>query len=381
MRRVSAISAIAFLCAAPACALAAPATVNLRVEGEGSTTFEAPVTTDGKTVGGHPCDGTNGGINPSPGPTMTSALDDGAATGAFTWSGTWFAGFDDFGIDRIGPDVTDFVNNKYWGYALNHQTSPFGGCQMRVHDGDEVLFGYDYFGKSHLLKLTGPNTAQTGVAIEVEVTDGGDGSPISGASVGGQSTDGAGTANVQFTGPGVHRLKAERPDSLRSNVLEVCVSDPGASNCEGFVPQVGPGSAASAVHDSSAPSALIAGLRNGSRLRRGPRVLKGTAADQGSGIAQIKLSLRRHGGGRCSWWSATAERFSGAGCKRKVFFAIGDDANWSYQLPKALGSGHYVLDVKVRDRAGNIGSSFVRGQDRVVFDVVGGARRPARTSA
>ena len=46
-------------------AWAAPATVQLRVEGSASTIFEGPVTTDGKQIdkgtGPHPCDGTSGG--------------------------------------------------------------------------------------------------------------------------------------------------------------------------------------------------------------------------------------------------------------------------------------------------------------------------------
>src|SRR4051812_39355522 len=90
-------------------ALAAPATVHLRVEGSSATLFEGTVATDAKTLtkdasGPHPCDGTNGGVNPTPGPTMTTALDDGSLAGGFTWAGTWFDGFQDFGIDRIGPD-------------------------------------------------------------------------------------------------------------------------------------------------------------------------------------------------------------------------------------------------------------------------------------
>ncbi len=58
--------------AAATSAAAAPVTVNLRIEGSSSTIFEGPVTTDAKTIGGHPCDGTNGGANATPGPTMTS---------------------------------------------------------------------------------------------------------------------------------------------------------------------------------------------------------------------------------------------------------------------------------------------------------------------
>jgi hypothetical protein len=145
-------AAIAVL-AACAPAIAAPVTVQVRVEGATSTIFEGPVTTDGKPIdkgsGPHPCDGTNLGANPIPGPTMTSALDDASLGGAFSWDGTWFSGFEDFGIDRVGPDAVDFANNRFWGYALNFISTQVGGCQQQVQAGDEVLFGYDFFSKAH----------------------------------------------------------------------------------------------------------------------------------------------------------------------------------------------------------------------------------------
>ena len=54
----------------PSTALALPVTVNLRVEGPTATVFDGPVTTDGHAVttaaaGTHPCDGTNGGAQPT----------------------------------------------------------------------------------------------------------------------------------------------------------------------------------------------------------------------------------------------------------------------------------------------------------------------------
>ncbi len=91
-------------------AQAAPASVQLRIEGRSTTIYEGPVTTDGKVAspsagGNHPCDGTNNGVNPQPGPTPTSALDDGEALGNYTWAGTWFPSFEDYPIDRVGPDA------------------------------------------------------------------------------------------------------------------------------------------------------------------------------------------------------------------------------------------------------------------------------------
>ena len=91
-------------------AVASPASVDLRIEGRNGTIFEGPVTTDAKTVtpssgDNRRCDGTNGGGNPpgSPGPTPTTALDDGARVGNFTWDGTYDSGFNDYLVNRIGP--------------------------------------------------------------------------------------------------------------------------------------------------------------------------------------------------------------------------------------------------------------------------------------
>src|SRR4051795_10953412 len=122
--RLAAISAASTALWIAAPAQAAPVTVNLRVEGSSQTLYEGPVTTDAKTLtkdntGAHPCDGTNGGANPTPGPTMTGAMDDGIASVGLTWDGTWFSSINDFGIDRIGPDTVPGSFDPYWGYDLN----------------------------------------------------------------------------------------------------------------------------------------------------------------------------------------------------------------------------------------------------------------------
>src|SRR3954447_4259206 len=108
------------VCAAPA--LAVPASVTLRVEGASTTTFEASVTTDGHTVttasgGTHHCDGTNNGQAGGPGPTATAALDDAARLGGFTWDGTYFASFDDYLVNRVGPDSS--TQSQFWGVFVN----------------------------------------------------------------------------------------------------------------------------------------------------------------------------------------------------------------------------------------------------------------------
>jgi hypothetical protein len=67
-------------------------TVNLRIEGNENTIFEANILTKGKPVttisgGTHICDGTNNNANSIPGPTIISTLDLAAINTNFTWDG------------------------------------------------------------------------------------------------------------------------------------------------------------------------------------------------------------------------------------------------------------------------------------------------------
>src|SRR3954447_13347002 len=218
--------------AAPAAAT--PVSVKLRVEGAHQTTFEDGVTTDGHTVttasgGTHKCDGTNGGANPTPGPTGTAALDDGSRLGHFSWDGTYDSGFDDYLVSRIGPDSSN--SSQFWALLVNSQFSQVGGCQQRVHQGDEVLWAFDGFSKQHVLRLGGPGAATTGQPVSVRVTDGQNGSSVAGASVRGSLTGPDGRATITFPQKGIYRLKAERADSIRSNALVLCVDPAGADPC------------------------------------------------------------------------------------------------------------------------------------------------------
>lgn len=227
-------AAVVVSAAAAGPALAVPAAVTLRVEGPARTTFEGSVTTDGHDVttpsgGRHKCDGTNGGAHPTPGPSATATLDDGARLGGFTWDGTYNQSFDDYLVERVGPDRA--TQSQFWGVFVNGTASQVGGCQQRVGQGDEVVWAFDAFSKSHALRLTGPGFAETGQPVAVRVTDSSNGSPIPGADVGGTATGGDGSATLSFAQPGIYRLKAERADSVRSNVLVLCVDRHGAEPC------------------------------------------------------------------------------------------------------------------------------------------------------
>ncbi|MFI9012077.1 hypothetical protein ACIGNX_33040 [Actinosynnema sp. NPDC053489] len=194
--------------------------VRLRVEGRSGTIFEAPVFTTPHDVttpsgGTHHCDGTNNGTNPTPGPTATGALDDGARLGGFTFDGTYWASFDDFFITRVAGD--EQTATEFWGILLNKEFTPVGGCQQQVAFGDEVLFAFDAFSKSHVLSLSGPAVARVGKPATYKVVDASSGAPIAGATVNGATTDANGEVTLTHTAVGAVRVKADRADSIRSN--------------------------------------------------------------------------------------------------------------------------------------------------------------------
>jgi hypothetical protein len=233
IRRAAPAAALVLVACAPA-AVAAPATVTVRVEGANRTIFEGPVTTDGHVAttasgGTHPCDGTNDPDDPVFGPTPTGALDDAAKLAGFTWDATWSDSFMDFLVTRVAEDSA--TATQFWGYFVNFASPSKGGCQLLVKTGDEVLFAFDAFSKTRALKLTGPEAARLGEAVNVTVTDGLNGSPQAGASVNGVPTGSDGVATLTFPERGIYRLKAERADSVRSNAIVLCVDPAEAVPC------------------------------------------------------------------------------------------------------------------------------------------------------
>ena len=213
---------------APAVAQAKPVTLNVRVEGIRTTLFEGRVTTDvhpvdaGDGTGGHKCDGTNGGANETPAPTLLGAFDTAVHQAGVTWQGEYFDDFEDFGIDRVGPDSSDTKNNRYWGQALNFKDTQVGGCQQQVEKGDQVLVAFDSFGHPKL-KLTAPRQATVGKPVQLTVVDGESGKPFQGALVRGKTTGPQGHVTVTFSKAGTRRFKARARGAIRSNQARVQV--------------------------------------------------------------------------------------------------------------------------------------------------------------
>ena len=223
--------ALALLIAAAACTPAAadPVRVNVRVEGKQKTLFEGRVLTDahpvdaGDGTGSHKCDGTNGGANPEPGPTLLGAFDDAMSLADhFDWRGQYSEDFEDFTIDRVGPDRSDVGAGDYWGQALDFKDTQLGGCQVQLENGDKVLVAYDSYGKPKL-KLRGPKKVTAGKPFTVRVVDGETGEPFKGARVRGKKTGEKGRARIVIKKARDirYRLKASAKGAIRSNALHV----------------------------------------------------------------------------------------------------------------------------------------------------------------
>jgi hypothetical protein len=270
----------------PTLAAASPTVVEVRIEGATETLFEGPLAVEPHGVLAssdanptpRPCDGINtldpGNVVPAPTPTSASA--DAMALIGETFDGKWYPGFDDYFITRFGPDREE--GGKSWGVLVNDTFTSVGGCQYQLDEGDEVLWIFNAFDGRPNLALypaseTGGGrpltaTATLGQPFGVEVVafedssedtpsdhpgregstlfPGADVSPVTTAANGFERvdtadpatvvTDGEGKAEITFTTPGWHRIKATVPgaaqeEAIRSNRLDVCVPAAGESDC------------------------------------------------------------------------------------------------------------------------------------------------------
>jgi hypothetical protein len=400
-RRSLGLVAVAVVAAAASAApaTAAPVTVNLRIEGPTSTLFEGSVTTDvrpfeftgGSDVTEHECDATavNGGTSPTPVPTRGAAVAAASLATPFSTSGMFFASLGSPSFDQIAGQSTAFdpASGAFLVEYKNGVASSLGACGEQIANGDDVLFAYGT-GTEPLLKLSGPATAAPGAPVTLRVTDAG-GAPVAGASVGGQASGADGALTVgPFTARGPQSFKAAKPGAIRSNRVSVCVTDGGDGACGSAA--AGPGGAAGGgagaacqttgddglcgTKDGRAPRGRILSIRDKQRFGKGkgPRLLKGDVSPDPSGVGRSWLRLERVDGGRCSTYNSKHERFLGlkrCGISHATWFPVGTDADWSYLLPARLPRGRYVLDLRARDRAGNVDTLLQRTRTRVVFTV------------
>ncbi len=374
-----------------ATALAAPITVNLRVEGSTKTLYEGPVNVEPifdppgiepKSGGSHPCDvkdnGENGGFGAAGAPP-TAALYDAATAQQLAFDATWYEGIHDFDVAQVGEDVADSGGNEaYWGYAVNYTTAEVGGCQIRLSPGSEVLWAYNFFGLSHLLDLSGPSSVRTGVPFAVHVVDGQTGQPVAGAAIGediggvtttipgSPVTDASGDATLTLANTGIVKLKATQLGSARSNGLSVEVANPVGVACACAPLQP--------IRSIPSPTdtAKADGVASGRIYprRSAPRLLAGViSVPEGGTLRQVKISLKRTFRGRCFGFSGSKESFTKIRCRRPArLFSVGSSESFSYLLPSRLPPGKYVYEIEAVDDAGQA-TKPVNGVSRVAFAV------------
>jgi hypothetical protein len=142
-----------------------------------------------------------------------------------------------FGLAVCGIGGYEAHGSSFWYLKHEHAGAQVGGDQLRLSDGDEVLWYLaPGFPPPPELVLRAPARAQPGVPFEVtvfEYEDDGSRSPASGARVTGgdnASTTGAGgVASVTVSDPGTAKLRATRSadGAIPSNGVKVCVdADP-----------------------------------------------------------------------------------------------------------------------------------------------------------
>jgi hypothetical protein len=388
-------------------ALAAPVTVNLRVEGSSTTLFEGPIAAEPQTFetasskGMHPCNyAENGnselefGDGGTSSGTPTTALRAAALASGLAFDAKWFGNEKqggnpgDFFVTQVGTDVNGGAPEfSSWGFAVNETTSAVGGCQIALVPGSEVLWAYNYFNLPHRLRLSGPASVGVGMPLTVHITDGQTGEPLSGASIGqlvsgvttaipsSSTTDASGNATVTLAHTGVSTLKATRAESVRSNGLTVCVHNGNDGNCGTTLTSSG-GSTKSTTpgppQTTIADVARIEGVKNGHvySRRHAPRVLAGIVKVAAGGtLRQVRIRLERRHRGNCWDFSGSRVRFVRARkCGSASFFSVGGSESFSYLLPARLPKGSYTYDIEAINSTGQA-TKLVSGVSHVVFQV------------
>jgi hypothetical protein len=383
--------------ASPAMALTPALPASVSVEIEGQTEAKAPVTVTTKDAVNKP-----GGAN-CVGPNPATALD--AAVGG-SWDGP------DYGVTRILSETHPFVpGGSSWAVYVNGQFINDTVCTHGLAAGDKVLFWWSNAfageGYDEPVLLDAPTIAVPGQPFTVKVSETATTfapapdysgttaiTPSAGASVAGgtatATTAANGAAQVTVAAGGPYTLVATKGNRAPARISGCATTGtdgfcgstqlicPAGSNPCGTTPPapcVTNGSDGfCGSPDKVAANAAITAVSEGKKFKKGagPRELSGKVANDGSGIADVRLRLTRNDGGTCATYDGKTEKFKAlkkCGAARGVWFSVGAKQDFTYLLPSKLGRGRYVLDVEVTDKAGNTTKSLARGTSRVVFFV------------
>lgn len=311
-----------------------------------------------------------------------------------------------FGVTRIQGEAHPFVSGgSSWAVYVNGQFINDTACDHPLADGDKVLFWWSNAfateGYDEPVLLDAPATVVPGKAFTVTVKETATSfdpdtfagttaiTPSSGASVAGgtaAATTGAdGSAQVTVATGGPYTLVA-----TKGNRAPARISGCATTGSDGFcgttakpgTPPIGPplpcvtsgSDGFCGSPDKVVANAAITAVAEGKKYKKGagPRELSGKVANDGSGVADVRLRLTRTDGRKCATYDGKTEKFKAlkkCGASHGAWFSVGAKQEFTYLLPSKLGRGRYVLDVEVTDKAGNTTKSLARGSSRVVFFV------------
>jgi hypothetical protein len=133
---------------------------------------------------------------------------------------------DEFGLGICSIGGSTATSKSSWYLKLNHKAQSVGGERVRLHAGDDVLWGYGAYPYPNELSLSAPADVQANVPFTVTVVsydEKGKKSAAAGANVSGASapTDSAGHATVTLAAPS--SLVAKHGKDTPSPPALVCV--------------------------------------------------------------------------------------------------------------------------------------------------------------
>jgi hypothetical protein len=319
-----------------------------------------------------------------------------------------------YGITRIQGETHPFVSGgSSWAVYVNGQFINDTACDHPLTDNDKILFWWsDAFateGYDEPVLLDAPVTAVPGQPFTVKVTETTTTfdpntfagttaiTPSAGASVAGATATAAtgadGAAQVTVPG-GPYTLVATKANRAPARIVG-CATTGSDGFCGTTPPSCAVGGGGSCGTPPSGPpapcvttgtdgfcgspdkvvaNAAITAISEGKKYKKGdgPRELSGKVADDGSGLADVRLRLTRNDKGACATYDAKTEKLKAikkCGATHGLWFSVGAKQDFTYLLPSKLGRGRYVLDVEVVDKTGNTTKSLARGSSRVVFFV------------
>ena len=297
--------------------------------------------------------------SPTPVPTRGAALAEAAERTPFAIAGTWNAQFGaTFTHGSLGENVEyDPATDRFLAEYKNGEGANFGACGDPIQTGDEVLFAYATVQRPRARALRpGDRPARrAGHRARHRRRQRQRRSPA---------------RRVGRRHHGRRRRAPRRPVRAR------------ATSAAGHQGRHASAPTACAVRDRRLPTAPAAAAALAARHDRAGRVdprhprrpalhappraarAERQGSDDASGLWAVKIRLTRRLDGKCWYFSGSREQFLKRTCGKQHAFKVGDRAEWSYLLPARLPRGRYVLSTYAIDNAFNHGE-----ESRVVFRV------------